>query len=382
MIPYGKQIVDEDDVQAVVDVLKSDWLTTGPVVKEFETAFAETVNSRYAVSLSSGTAGLHAAMYAIGIQPDDEVIVPSMTFAATANCVVYQGGVPVFADVDPDTLLLDPKSVESKINNRTKAIICVDYAGQSCDYDTLTALARANGLSLVADACHSLGALYKGRRVGSLADMSVFSFHPVKHITSGEGGMVTCKDDKYSSKIRCFRNHGISTDHHQRTTTGTWQYEMTDLGYNYRLTDIQCALALSQLNKLPSWLKRRREIASRYSRKFKGSKLLRHLHCSSVMEHAYHLYVVRLCRKGKNDSRLRVFEDMRGKGIGVNVHYLPVHLHSYYQKKFGCKKGDCPVAESAYKEILSLPMYPGLHDSECDYVSDTLVDTLQNIAKE
>ena len=267
MIPYGKQHIDEDDIKAVVEVLRSDWLTTGPKVAEFEETFAQYVDAKYAVAVNSGTAALHAAMYAIGIKPGDEVIVPPITFAATANCVVYQGGTPVFADVDPGTLLLDPSKVEEKITQKTKAIIGVDYAGQPGDWDRLREIADKYKLRLVADGCHALGAEYKGRKVGTLADMTIFSFHPVKHITTGEGGMITTDD----TDCRTYANFP-KPRHHDRSSstrkTGSWFYEMVDLGYNYRMTDFQCALGISQLRKLPKFLKRRREIAARYDKAF------------------------------------------------------------------------------------------------------------------
>ena len=238
-LPYGRQWLDEDDIAAVGEVLHSDWLTTGPKVGDFEQAFAGFVGAKEAVTVCNGTAALHAAMYAVGIGPGDEVIVPPMTFAATANCVVFQGGTPIFADVNSDTLLLDPAQVESRITPRTKAVIAVDYTGQPCDYDALRTIADRHGLTLVADACHALGASYKGRPVGSLADLSTFSFHPVKHITTGEGGMITTGDPELARRMRVFRNHGITTDHRQREKQGSWFYEMVDLGYNYRLTDVQ-----------------------------------------------------------------------------------------------------------------------------------------------
>jgi perosamine synthetase len=218
MIPYGKQSIDEEDIRAVVEVLRSDWLTTGPTVAEFEQAFADFVDSKEAVAISSGTAALHAAVYALGIGPGDEVIVPAMTFAATANCVVFQGATPVFADVDPDSLLISPAEVEAKITSHTKAVIAVDYTGHPADYDAIRSITNKYGIALVADACHALGASYKGRPVGSLADLSVFSFHPVKHITTGEGGMITTNDPELAERMRCFRNHGITTDYHQRET--------------------------------------------------------------------------------------------------------------------------------------------------------------------
>lgn len=368
MIPYGKQLIDEQDVEAVVEVLRSDWLTTGPKVPEFEEVFARFVGSRYAVAVSSGTAALHTAVFVAGIGPGDEVIVPPMTFAATANAVVFQRGTPVFADVDPDTLLLDPGKAEAKITPRTKAIIAVDYAGQPCDYDSLRAITDHHRLLLIADACHALGATYKGRKVGALADLNVFSFHPVKHITTGEGGMITTDDQKLAERMRLFRNHGISTDHRQRDVQGSWFYEMMELGYNYRITDFQCALGMSQLKKLPGWIKRRHEIAHRYDEAFSILPRIKPLSVRSMAFHAYHLYVVRLNLEGTDLKRGMVFKQLRENGIGVNVHYIPVHLHPFYRAHFETHPGMCPVAERAYEEIISLPMYSGLSDAEQDYV--------------
>ena len=257
MIPYGRQFIDEEDIQAVVEVLRSDWLTTGPKIEEFEHAMAAYMGATHAVAVSSGTSALHCAMYSIGIGKGDEVIVPPMTFAATANCVVFQGGTPIFVDVDPDSLLIVPEKIEKKITPRTKAIIAVDYAGHPCDYDKLYEIAKKNKLVLVADSCHALGAEYKGRRSGTFADLNIFSFHPVKHITTGEGGMITTKNADYADRMRIFRNHGITTDHRQREKQGSWFYEMVNCGYNYRITDFQCALGICQLQKLPKFFKRR-----------------------------------------------------------------------------------------------------------------------------
>ena len=364
-LPYGRQVIGEDDIAAVVAALRSDWLTTGPRVNEFERAVAEFCGARHGVAVSSGTAALHAAMAAIGIGPGDEVIVPAMTFAATANAVVYQGGTPVFADVEAETLLLDPNSVQERITARTKAIVAVDYAGQPCDYSALRALADRHGLRLVADACHSLGAEFKGRKVGTLADCTVFSFHPVKHLTTGEGGMVLTEDDELATSMRRFRNHGISTDHRQREAIGTWQYEMVELGYNYRISDFQCALGTSQLAKLPVFLARRREIAAQYREAFAGSATIRPLAVRPEGLSAWHLYVVRLAGGVVRET---VFHQLRERGIGVNVHYLPVHLHPFYQERFGLRPGLCPVAESAYEAILSLPIWPGMNEEQVERV--------------
>lgn len=376
-LPYAKHWVDADDIKAVVEVLSSDWLTTGPMVDRFEEAVASFVGAREAVAVSSGTAALHAAMHTLGIGPGDEVIVPAMTFAATANCVVFQGGTPVFADVDPETLLLDPEQVRSRISPRTRAVIAVDYAGQPCDYDALREVCDAYGLALVADACHSLGATYKNRKVGTLADLTVFSFHPVKHITTGEGGMVVTNDPGLARKMRIFRNHGIATDHHQRFLKGTWYYEMVDLGYNCRITDFQCALGLSQLRKLPSWLAKRRELARIYGERLSPIKGVTLLMVRPEVEHAYHLYVVRFREEQLRAKRAEIFKGLRDQGIGVNVHYIPVHLHPFYKEKFGTTQGLCPVAEAAYEEILSLPMFPRLSGSDVNAVVNALSEEVR-----
>lgn len=364
MIPYGKQSIDEEDIQAVVNVLRSDWLTTGPTIEKFEKAFADFVGAKYAVAVNSGTAALHAAMFALGIGPGDEVIAPAMTFAATANCVAFQGGTPVFADVDPGTLLMDPASVESRLSPKTKAIIAMDYAGQPCDYDALEDIAKRHNLMLVADACHSLGGRYKDKPVGTLAKLNAFSFHPVKHITTGEGGMITTDEPKLMERMRLFRNHGIATDHRQRDAQGSWFYEMVDLGYNYRITDFQCALGISQLQKLPQWIERRREIARRYDEAFQAIPRVKPLSVRNETFHAYHLYVVRFDFDGTNLERSVVFRKLREVGIGVNVHYIPVHLHPFYRNRYRTGPGLCPNAELAYEQILSLPMYPAMTDDD------------------
>lgn len=363
LLPYGQPWLDDDDIAAVVAVLKSDWLTTGPTVDRFERAFADVIGGGHAVAVSNGTAALHACMAALNIGPGDEVIVPPMTFAASANCVLYQGGTPVFADVEADTLLIDPKAVEAKITATTRAIIAVDYAGQPCDYAALRAIADKHGLALVADACHSLGASFQGQRVGRLADLTCFSLHPVKPITTGEGGVVTTASPELAQRLRQFRNHGITTDHRQRSESGAWFYEMTTLGYNYRLTDIQCALGLSQLGKLARFTARRNHIAQRFDKRFKQligvTPLARH----SDREHAYHLYVIRV-----EGDRNRWYSRLREEGIGSNVHYVPVHLHPYYREHLHTAEGLCPVAEQAAAQILSLPIFPRMSDTDINDV--------------
>ena len=368
VLPYGRQSITEDDISAVADVLRSDWLTTGPKVAEFEEAFAKVAGTDHAVAVSNGTAALHAAMAALEIGPGDEVVVTPMTFAASVNAVLYQGGTPVFADVEPDTLLLDPAAVESKVTDRTRAVIAVDYAGQPCDYDALRVVTDAHGLALHDDACHAVGGSYRGRPVGSLADMSTFSFHPVKHMTSGEGGMITTDDTELAQKMRVFRNHGITTDHRQRAASGAFFYEMVSLGYNYRLTDIQSALGLNQLSRLSAWVERRQAIARRYDAAFAANPAVTPLVVRDYAQHAYHLYMVQFDLDQLVVDRARVFDALRAEGIGANVHYVPVHLHPYYREVFGTGPGQCPVAEAAYERLVTLPIFPGMEDSDVDDV--------------
>jgi len=371
-IPYGRQLISEEDIQSVIEVLKSDYLTTGPKVHEFEQAVAGYVGSKHAIAVSSGTAGLHCAMYALGISPGDEVIVPAITFAATANCVVYQGGIPIFADIDPETLLIDPESVIKKITKKTKAIIAVDYAGQPCDYNQLRDVAGKYNLKLVADSCHAIGAEYNNQHTGTLADMTIFSFHPVKHITTGEGGMITTDNPEYAKQMRSFRNHGISTDHHQRKDKATWFYEMTDLGFNYRITDFQCALGISQLKKLDQFISQRQTLADIYDKLIKEFDGITPLKKNQGLSHAYHLYVVQIDKNKFGVDRDDVFDYLRKQNIGVNVHYIPVHLHPYYRKNFSTTPGQCPNAEKAYREILSLPIHPALHVKDTKHITTLL----------
>lgn len=371
-LPYGHQSIDEHDINALIDVLRSDWLTTGPTVQAFEDGFAEFVGAKHAVAVSNGTAALHAAVFALGLKPGDEVIVPAMTFAASANAVVYQGGIPVFVDVEPDTLLIDPRQVAAKITSRTKAIVTVDYAGQACDYEALGAIAGRHGLPLIADACHALGGTYQERRVGSLADLSTFSFHPVKAITTGEGGVITTDNEARAQRMRVFRNHGITTDHRQRAEKGLWFYEMDELGYNYRLSDLQCALGLSQLRKLSDWTVRRQEIAHRYDEAFAGQPTIEPLIRRADISHAYHLYVIRLNLEQLRVDRSAIFAALRAEGIGANVHYIPVHLHPYYRQNFGTGPGLCPAAEAAYERILSLPIFPAMVQRDAEDVIEAV----------
>jgi len=368
ILPYGRQLIEEADIAAVVAALRSDWLTTGPRIEEFERAFASRVEADHAVAVSSGTAALHAAMHALRITVGDEVVVPAMTFAATANCVVFEGGNPVFADVDPNTLLIDPERVADLVTPQTRAVIAVDYAGQACDYDALRSILEPRRIGLVADACHALGGRSDDRFVGSLADLSTFSFHPVKHIATGEGGMITTDDEDLARRMRIFRNHGITTDHRQRAESGSWRYEIVDLGYNYRLSDIQCALGSRQLEMLDQWVRRRHAIADRYISGFSRVAGIEPLETRLGVEHAYHLFVIKLCDDRLAAKRGEVFAALRAEGIGVNVHYLPVHLHPYYRKHFDTGPGLCPVAETEYDRILSLPIFASMTDGDVEDV--------------
>jgi perosamine synthetase len=368
LLPYGRQALDENDVQAVVNTLRSDWLTTGPKVEEFEEAFAAWVGARFAVSFSSGTAALHGAAFAAGVGSGDEAITTPLTFAATANCVLYQQGTPIFADVVSDTLTLDPDRVSSCVSRRTKAILPVDYAGHPAELNTLMEIANQHGLVLIEDACHALGSEYERRRTGSIAHLTAFSFHPVKHLTTGEGGMVTTDNPTFADTLRKFRNHGISTGARDRQQAGQWHYEMVLLGYNYRLTDIACALGVQQLTKLEANLSRRREIAARYLSALQGLPGLILPATHDNVNHAWHLYPIRIDSAELGVTRAEVFRALRAENIGVNVHYIPVHLHPYYRERFGYKGGEFPVSESAYESLISLPMFHGMSDTDVEDV--------------
>jgi perosamine synthetase len=368
LLPYGRQSIQDDDIQSVVDALRSDWLTTGPRIAEFEEAFAAQVGARYAVSFSSGTAALHGAAFAAGLKNGDEAITSPMTFAATANCALYQGAIPVFADVSGDTLNLDPEKSAARITPRTRAILPVDYAGHPADMNAMLELADMHGLVVIEDACHALGAEYRRRRTGSVAHMTVFSFHPVKHLTTGEGGMVTTDRSDYAEILRRFRNHGISSDARQRHSEGQWHYEMVMLGFNYRLTDVACALGISQLKKLEANVSRRREIAARYASEFRDLAEINLPPSRNDVKPAWHLYPILLNLEKIRAQRGEIFRALRAENIGVNVHYIPVHLHPYYRERFGYHAGDYPIAENAYERLISLPMFHGMTDQDVEDV--------------
>ena len=380
LLPYGRQSLDEKDIQAVVEVLRSDWLTTGPKVGEFEERFADWVGAKHAVSFSSGTAALHAAAFAAGLHAGDEAVATPMTFCATANCILYQGAEPVFADVCRDTLNLDPEQVARKISPRTRAIFAVDYAGHPAALEEFQQLAKKHGLVLIEDACHALGAAYREKRVGGIADMTVFSFHPVKHLTTGEGGMVTTGDAKLAETLHRFRNHGITSDARQRQASGQWFYEMVLLGFNYRLTDFACALGISQLEKLPANLARRREIAARYTAALQQVPAAIVPVVRPEVEPAWHLYPIRLDLASLTADRGQVFRALRAENIGVHVHYIPVHLHPYYRDRFGHQSGEYPVAEAAYERLISLPMFHGMNDQDVEDVIGAVRKVLSHYA--
>lgn len=368
MIPYGRQTIEEDDIQAVVDVLRSDYLTTGPKIAEFEKMVADYVGAKYAVAISNGTSALHAACFAAGIQPGDEVITTPLTFAASSNCVLYCGGTPVFADVDPKTYNIDPEDIRRKITDKTKAIIAVHLAGQPCDMDEIHKIAKEHDLLVIEDGAHALGSVYKGKKVGTLSDMTTFSFHPVKPITTGEGGMIVTDNEEFYQKMMLFRSHGITRDENLMTRNdGSWFYQQLNLGYNYRITDIQCALGCSQMKKLDGFLARRKEIVARYNEAFADCENIIIPYQLPETESGWHLYIVQV----KNCDRRKVFEALREQGIAVNVHYIPVYMHPYYQEH-GYKDVHCKNAEEIYSHIISMPLYPTLTEEQQQYVIETL----------
>ena len=368
-IPYGRQWIDDDDIKAVVDVLRSDWMTQGPRVKEFEDRFAEYCGVKYAVAVTSGTAALHVACLAAGIGKGDELITTPITFAASSNCALYVGATPVFVDIDPETICLDNNKLKQYLSDRSKAdkakvVVPVHFAGLPCDMEAIHNTAVDNGLIVIEDACHALGAQYpSGERTGSCkySDMTVFSFHPVKHIATGEGGMITTNSPELYEKLMMLRTHGITRNVLDTEMAGNdYYYEMQMLGFNYRMTDIQAALGISQLKKLDFFLERRRDIASCYNEAFNDLDDYINLPPDNNGKHAWHIYVIRL----KTGSRDRVFRKLREDGIGVQVHYIPVHFHPYYRNRFAFKEGDYPVAERYYAECLTLPVYPAMTDND------------------
>ncbi|PXV91840.1 UDP-4-amino-4,6-dideoxy-N-acetyl-beta-L-altrosamine transaminase [Lachnotalea glycerini] len=371
-IPYGTQSIDEDDIQAVVDVLRSNFLTTGPAVAQFEKKVADYVGAKYAVAVSNGTAALHVACLAAGIKKGDEVITTPITFAASSNCVLYCGGTPVFADIKKDTYNIDPDDIRRKITKKTKAIIAVHFTGQPCEMEEIHAIAREYNLLVIEDAAHALGADYKGKMVGSMSDMTTFSFHPVKHITTGEGGMIMTNSDALYERLSLFRTHGITRDENLLTVNdGDWYYQQLELGYNYRITDIQCALGISQLDKLDLFIENRKKIVRRYNDAFANVEEVVTPYQQEECNSSWHLYVIQV------KKRKEIFDKLRAAGIGVNVHYIPVYSFPYYQKH-GYDNVHCQNAEKLYENLISLPIHAKLTQSEQDYVIEHVITAVKD----
>jgi len=381
-IPYGKQWIDDEDIRAVVDVLNSDFLTTGPKIKEFEEKFAKYIGCKYAVAISNGTAALHAACYAANIKAGDEVITTPITFAASANCVRYLGGTPVFADIDPKTYNIDPNEIRKKITAKTKAIIPVHFTGQVCNMEEIKKIAKEHNLIVIEDGAHVLGGEYKNELVGHLSDMTTFSFHPVKHITTGEGGMITTDNKELYDRLILFRTHGITRnmDLLENKENEPWYYEQLELGYNYRITDIQCALGISQLNRLDNFVKRRRKIVEIYNREFNQLDGVIIPYQDKNQNSSYHLYVLQLELEKLDVDRKEIFNELRSENIGVNVHYIPVYYFPYY-KNLGYKKGICPKAEALYERIITIPLYPKMTDEEVFRVIDKIKKVIKKHRK-
>jgi UDP-4-amino-4,6-dideoxy-N-acetyl-beta-L-altrosamine transaminase len=379
-IPYSRQWISAGDIEACADVLRSDFITQGTKVHNFEKALASYCDARYAIAVSSGTAALHLACIAAGIRPGDEVITSPISFAASANCVLYCGGRPTFADVQEDTANIDPREIEKKITKRTKAVIPVDFAGHPCDMDEIGALARKHRLVVIEDASHALGAEYRHRRIGGLsdADMTVFSFHPVKSITTGEGGAILTNNGRLRETLAMLRTHGITRDPAKlERRGGPWYYEMQDLGFNYRITDIQCALGMSQLKRLGQFVERRREIASVYDKAFRGIGEIDTPRTREYVESSFHLYVVRLSDRRVRSRRAFIFHFLNSRGIYPQVHYIPIYLQPYYRDNLGYKEGLCPRAESYYEEAISLPVYPKMRKREINYVIENFISAVR-----
>lgn len=362
---YGRQYIDDADIQAVVDTLKSDWLTCGPRIDELEKRLCEVTGAKYCVAVSNGTAALHIAAMAAGIEEDDEVITTPITFAASANCVLYCGGKPVFADINPETYNIDPASIEARITPRTKAVVAVDFTGQAVELDEIRAICDRHGLTLIEDAAHSIGTKYKGQLVGSIADMTTFSFHPVKTVTAGEGGAVATNSRSLYEKLSLFRSHGITRDQSLMVhpTDDPWYNEQTCLGFNYRMTEFQAALLNSQLDKLELFAARRREIVAMYDDAFSRIPQLQVQAEIPDSDTTRHLYILRFHREQMNCDRRQFFDALCAEGIHSQIHYLPVYWHSYYEK-LGYQKGLCPNAEKYYTESMSLPLYYSLSDDD------------------
>lgn len=381
-IPYARQFIDREDIKSVAEILKGEYLTSGSTIEVFEKKIALYVGAKYAVSFSSGTSALHGAICVAGIKSGDEVITTPMTFAASVNCIIYQNGIPVFADINNKTYNIDPIEIEKNITENTKAIIPVDYTGQPVNLNEINKIAKKYELIVIEDAAHALGAKYDGRRIGSISDMTMFSFHPVKHITTGEGGIITTNNKLYYDKLIQFRNHGITRDKSKLGDyLGDWYYEMQFLGYNYRITDIQAALGISQLSKLDFFIRKRKEIIKKYNETFKEySEITIPFQAEGTIS-SWHLYIIRLNLEKLSASRKVIFDSLRRENIGVNVHYIPVYYHPYYQE-LNYKKGLCPNAEKLYEEIITLPLYPKMKDKDVEHVIRAVIKIIKYYSKE
>jgi UDP-4-amino-4,6-dideoxy-N-acetyl-beta-L-altrosamine transaminase len=378
-LPYGYHLIDQDDIDSVVKALKSDFITQGPKIDEFEKAVARYCQTRYAVAFSSGTAALHAAAYTAGIKSGDEAITTPITFAASGNCVLYLNGKISLADIKKDTYNIDPDQIKKHVTRNTKAIIPVDFTGQPCEIDEINDIAKENNFVVIEDATHALGSYYKGKKIGGLTELAVLSFHPVKHITTGEGGMVLTNDEEHYEKLQQFRTHGITKNPKKmKKKEGQWYYEMQALGFNYRITDFQCALGLSQLKKLDKFIKRRREIVDKYNEALCGIEEIITPYEKQDVKSSYHLYVIQLKLEKLKYNRKKIFEALRAENIGAHVHYIPLHLHPFYQENFGFKKGDYQIAEIYYDRALTLPLFPAMSNDDTDDVINALKKVINN----
>lgn len=381
-IGYGRQSIDDADIQAVVDVLKSDFLTCGPKLEEVERKLCEITGAKYAVLISNGTAALHAACYAAGIQNGDEVITTPITFAASANCALYCGAKPVFADINPETYNISPEKIEEKITDRTKAVVAVDFTGQAVELDQIREICQKHHLILIEDGAHSIGTKYNGTPVGSIADLTTFSFHPVKTVTAGEGGAVLTNDEEFYKKLLLFRSHGITRNENWMSgkPEGGWYYEQMELGMNYRMTDIQAALLGSQLDRLETFAKRRREIVRMYDEAFQEMPEIIVQKEIPQSDTVRHLYLLRLNPEHLKAGRKEIFDALTAENIGCNVHYIPVYYFPYYQK-LGYQKGLCPNAEALYERLITIPLYFGMSDEDVQNVIQAVKKVLNYYRK-
>lgn len=382
IVPFHRAAVGEQEAQAAADVVRSGWITMGSRTIEFEEKFAAYVGAKHAIGVCSGTAGLHLALDAIGLKQGDEVLVPTTTFTASAEVVVYFKAKPVLVDVDATSLCIDPADAERRITPRTRAIIPVHLGGHPCKMDQIHDLAKRHELRVIEDAAHSLPASYRGVRVGAISEQTAFSFYATKPITTGEGGMVTTNNDDLAARMRVMRLHGISQDAWKRyTAEGTWRYEVVDSGYKYNPTDIQSAIGIVQLGKCDAMNAERAEIASRYNKAFAGERALEVPKVEEDCETAWHLYILRLNLELMTINRAEMIEKLKERGIGTSVHFIPLHLHPYYRKTYGYRAEDFPVATREYERYLSLPIFPGMTGTQIDYVIESVLEVVKHAAR-